>query len=225
VSKIHSVEERWQLEIAGEVTATNPQSTFNALIVALPAHVVANLLTHIDSNLAAELAAIQYAGCAVVSLGFARNQIGHALDGFGFVAPQGERHRILAASFASLKFSGRAPENAVLVRVFIGGALQPELLDLADDDLLRIAREELGALLQTTGEPLVVDVARWPRSMPQYHVGHLNRVARIERLAAAHPNFALGGNAYHGVGIPQCIASGQAAAERIAAGFMKALRS
>jgi oxygen-dependent protoporphyrinogen oxidase len=87
---------------------------------------------------------------------------------------------------------------------------------------VQVARDELTELLQISGEPLLADIARWPRSMPQYHVGHLDRLRRIERLAAAHPRFALAGNAYRGVGIPQCITSGQAAAERIAAGFSAA---
>ena len=103
-----------------------------------------------------------------------------------------------------------------LIRVFVGGALQPELLQLSDAELRRLALEDLSALLNITGEPQITDIARWPASMPQYHVGHLDRVARIEQLTARHPNLALAGNAYHGVGIPQCIASGQQAAERIA---------
>jgi oxygen-dependent protoporphyrinogen oxidase len=193
----------------------NPQS-FDALILAVPAHAAARLLESTDHALAAELAAIPYASCAVVSLGFDRCQIGHPLDGFGFVVPQRERRRIIAASFASLKYPGRAPDGCVLIRTFIGGALQPQLLNLADAELTRVACEELSALLSVNGDPLVTDVARWPASMPQYHVGHLDRVARIEQLAARWPNLALAGNAYHGVGIPHCIASGQAAAERLA---------
>ncbi len=185
------------------------------MIIALPSHAAADLLESVDSKLAAELAAIQYAGCAVVSLGFARSQIGHALDGFGFVVPETERRRIIAGSFASLKYPGRAPEHQVLIRVFIGGALQPEMLKLSDDELVRVAREELAELLNAGGNPIVTDVARWPQSMPQYHVGHLDRVGRIEQLVAQHPTIALAGNAYRGVGIPQCVASGEAAATRI----------
>jgi oxygen-dependent protoporphyrinogen oxidase len=131
--------------------------------------------------------------------------------------PQAEGRRIIAASFASQKFPGRAPADKVLIRVFIGGALQPELLDLADDELRRLAIDELGELLQIKGQPVLIDIARWPRSMPQYHVGHIERVARIEKLVERHPTLALAGNAYHGVGIPQCIASAEAAAERIVA--------
>ncbi len=195
----------------------NPKSTFDALILALPTHAAAKLLKHCDAALATELATIEYAGCNVVSLGFHRDQIGHALDGFGFVVPQAEGRRIIAASFASQKFPGRAPADKVLIRVFIGGALQPELLDLADDELRRLAIDELGELLQIKGQPVLIDIARWPRSMPQYHVGHIERVARIEKLVERHPTLALAGNAYHGVGIPQCIASAEAAAERIVA--------
>jgi oxygen-dependent protoporphyrinogen oxidase len=205
----------WRLDTNPQSEIRSPYSQFDALILAVPSHAAAKLLKACDPQLADELASIEYAGCAVVSLGFHRNQIAHDLDGFGLVVPRIERRRIIAASFASLKFPGRAPGDAVLIRVFIGGALQPELLDLPDAELRRIALDELADLLRITGKPLTIDIARWPRSMPQYHVGHLDRVARIEMLAAVLPTFALAGNAYRGVGIPQCIASGQAAAERI----------
>jgi oxygen-dependent protoporphyrinogen oxidase len=205
-----------QSEISSPAAAGNPKSPFDAVLIALPAPAAARLIEPCDAQLAAELTAVEYAGCAVVSLGFQRNQIAHPLDGFGFVVPHVERRRIIAASFASQKFPGRAPADAVLIRVFIGGALRPELLDLSDTELRRLASEELADLLQIAGQPILADVARWPRSMPQYHVGHLDRLARIERLAANHPTLALAGNAYRGVGIPQCIASAESAAERLA---------
>jgi oxygen-dependent protoporphyrinogen oxidase len=198
----------------GRPARDDPQS-YDAVILALPAHAAAQLLNQLDAELADELTAIPYAGCTVVSFGFARRQIGHSLDGFGFVAPHCEGRRIIAASFASLKYPGRAPDKCVLIRAFVGGALQSDLLRLCDADLTRIAFDELCDLLTITGEPLVTDIARWPASMPQYHVGHLERVALIEQLAARWPNLALAGNAYRGVGIPQCIASGQSAAERL----------
>jgi oxygen-dependent protoporphyrinogen oxidase len=207
---------QWQLAFNPKSEIRNSQSLFDAIILAVPAHRAASLLQTTNSQLATELASIDYAGCAVVSLGFHRSQIGHPLDGFGFVVPQSEHMRIIAGSFASLKYPGRAPEGDVLIRVFIGGALHPELLDLPDADLRHIALDELGDLLQITGMPTTTDIARWPRSMPQYHVSHLARVARIEQMVAAYPALALAGNAYRGVGIPQCIASGEAAAERIA---------
>jgi oxygen-dependent protoporphyrinogen oxidase len=209
VSRVDRQDGKWQLPL-------NPPLAFDALIVAVPAHAAANLLKSAEPAITKELATIEYAGCAVVSLGFHRRQIGDALNGFGFVVPQTENRRIIAGSFASLKYPGRAPDDDVLIRVFIGGALQPALLDLPDDELRRIALDELTELLQITGMPIVTDIARWPRSMPQYHIGHLSKIAHIEQLIAASPTLALAGNAYRGVGIPQCIASGEAAAERIA---------
>ncbi len=217
VASINRRGEIWELGINPQSEIRNPKSSFDAVIIAVPTYAAAELLSSTAADLSAELANIEYAGCVVVSFGFHRSQIGHALDGFGFVVPQIERRRIIAASFASLKYSGRAPADDVLIRVFLGGALQPELLNEPDTHLRQIALEELADLLRISGEPLVTDFARWPRSMPQYHVGHLARVARIEQLTADFPTLALAGNAYHGVGIPQCIASGQAAAERVAA--------
>jgi oxygen-dependent protoporphyrinogen oxidase len=111
----------------------------------------------------------------------------------------------------------------VLVRVFIGGACQSELADLDDDALRAIAADELRELLGTRGDPLFLDLARWPRSMPQYHVGHGDLVASIEQKAARWPRLALAGNAYHGVGVPACIHSGEQAAERVAAALQEAL--
>jgi oxygen-dependent protoporphyrinogen oxidase len=105
--------------------------------------------------------------------------------------------------------------------VFIGGALQPDLLRLDNDGLRRLALDQLADLLHIKGMPLMTDVARWYGSMPQYHVAHLARVARIEQRTGNHNGLALAGNAYHGVGVPQCIASGQSAAERIAAQFIE----
>lgn len=215
---------QWQLDFG--LASSNPPSAlrpppsaFQAVILATPTHAAAKLLATTDPALAAALAEIGYTSCAIVSLACRRTQIAHSLDSFGFVVPRVENRRIIAASFASQKFPGRAPADGVLIRVFLGGALQPDLADLPDDDLCHIAREELADLMQLTGEPLWADIARWPRSMPQYHVGHLDRVAHIERLTARHPSLALAGNAYHGVGIPQCIHSGEQAAQRIAAHF------
>jgi protoporphyrinogen/coproporphyrinogen III oxidase len=189
----------------------------DAVIVAVAAPVAASMLAELDPDLAALLARIEYAGTSIVSLAYRRDQIAHRLDRFGFVVPAGEKRRILAGSFASVKFAARAPADSVLVRVFIGGACQGELADLPDDQLRQIAVDELRELLLASGQPLFALVARWPRSMPQYHVGHSELVAAIEGRAARWPGLALAGNAYHGVGIPHCIHSGESAAERIAA--------
>jgi oxygen-dependent protoporphyrinogen oxidase len=138
------------------------------------------------------------------------------MGGFGFVVPIGERRRILAASMASAKFPGRAPPGKLLARVFLGGALQPEILAASDAELCRVAAEELAELLAIRGSPEWSELVRWPGAMPLYHLGHLERVGRIERAVARSPGLALAGNAYHGVGVPQCIASGQRAAAAVA---------
>lgn len=191
--------------------------TFDAVILATKAPVAGRLLMATSPTLATDLQHLPYAGAAVVVLGVCREQISHPLNGFGFVVPAVENRRILAGSFSSVKFAGRAPEGYVLLRVFVGGALQPELLRLDDDAIQQLVREELRELIGFTGEPLFSQVQRWTGAMPQYHVGHLQLIDTIERHASALPNFALAGNAYRGVGIPFCIRSGELAAESIVA--------
>jgi oxygen-dependent protoporphyrinogen oxidase len=188
---------------------------FDGVILATKAPVAGRLLMTTSTALATDLAHIEYAGAALAVLGVRREQIAHPLNGFGFVVPAVENRRILAGSFSSIKFAGRAPEGGVLIRVFIGGALQPKLLEHDDDELKRIVLEELSELIGLRGEPQWCDISRWDRAMPQNHVGHLQIVHAIEERAAALPNFALAGNAYRGVGIPFCIRSGEQAAERV----------
>jgi oxygen-dependent protoporphyrinogen oxidase len=170
------------------------------------------LLGEVDAPLAADLAGIEYAGSVIVSLGFAREDVAHPLDAAGLVVPRRAGRRILAVSFSSSKFPDRAPAGCVLMRVFIGGALDPRAVHLGDDALVEVARREVGDLLGARGRPRLVQVDRWESSMPQYHLGHAARVARINAAVARHPGLALAGAAYTGVGIPQVIASGQAAA-------------
>jgi oxygen-dependent protoporphyrinogen oxidase len=171
-------------------------------------------LAGIDAELSADLAEIEYASTAVISLAYHIRQIVHPLDGFGFVVPAIERRKILSASFSSQKFPGRAPNNHALLRVFIGGATQAELLNLDDAELIRIAIDEIADLLGVSGQPVLSTIARWSQAMPQYHLGHLTRVAKIESRLAGIGGLALAGNAYRGVGIPQVVASGQRAAEQ-----------
>ncbi len=199
----------WRVSAAGE------SMEFDAVVVAASARVAARLLQEIDASLAADLGAIPYASTAVVSLAYSRRQIVHPLDGFGFVVPAIERRRVLSVSFSSQKFAGRAPDGQVVLRVFIGGACQGELLEHSDDELCRIATEEVAELLGASGLPIFAIVARWNESMPQYHLGHLDRVSRIEGRVGAIPGLAIAGNAFRGVGIPQVVASGEVAAQRV----------
>ena len=198
-------------EIAGAVSLPSTIEA-DAVIVAVPAGAAAELLRSADPTLAMGLAGIEYAGSAVVSLGFAREDVAHPLDAAGVVIPRREGRRILAVSFSSQKFPGRAPEGSVLMRTFVGGALDPETAVLDDERLLPLVLAELRAVLGVRGTPRLVQIDRWRGAMPQYTVGHADRVATIQRLVASHRGLALAGAAYEGVGIPQVIASGQAAA-------------
>lgn len=189
---------------------------YDAVVVAVPAYRSADLLRAFLPKAAQELEQIEYASTAIVVSGHKLSDIRHPLDAFGLVIPAIERRRILAVSFTSRKFPGRAPEGCVQLRTFVGGAMQPEMINCSDSELLALVREELESILGVTWKPDFTTIARWNRSMPQYHVGHLDRVARIEREIAPFPRLALAGNAYHGVGLPDSIHSGEQAAERLA---------
>ncbi len=197
------------------VAADNEELIADGVILATPAHRAADLIDAWAQELAEGLREIEYASSAVVVTGHSRDEIDHPLNAAGLVIPFAEQRRILAVSFLSRKFPGRAPEGHVVLRTFVGGALQSELLAHSDEALTAMALAELRDLLGVRGRPLFTHVARYHRAMPQYHVGHLQRVEAIERLAAQHPRLALAGNALRGVGLPDCIHSGEDAAERV----------
>lgn len=195
-------------------TAQGPES-FDGVILAAPAADCAPLLRPLDTVLADELAGIEYSGTAIVSLGYRDEQVGHPLNGAGCVVPAIEKSRLLAISFSSRKYPHRAPEGATLLRVFVGGARDPEIITRDPREIRDIVVSELARLLHIRGEPVFEDVASWPGTMPQYHVGHRERVERIFQHAEALPGLALAGNAYYGVGVPHCIRSGEEAARRV----------
>jgi len=182
------------------------------VVIATRAPVAAGLLTDVDRQLAVALGAIEYAGSAIVSLGYARADITHPLDAAGVVIPRSAGRKILAVSFSSAKYRGRAPVGHALVRVFVGGALDPATALLADGPLVDLVRREIAGVIGARGTPVIVQIDRWAGAMPQYHVGHLDRVVTINDRLATLPGLAVAGAAYEGVGIPQVIASGQAAA-------------
>jgi oxygen-dependent protoporphyrinogen oxidase len=200
----------WTIELAD-----GRRETYDAVVIATPSHVAAKLLAESRPALSSALSEITHASAAIVVAGYRKSQIARPLDGFGLVVPHVEGRTILAGSFASVKFPGRAPEDSVLTRTFVGGALQPELLEQDDAGLATLVRRELAELLSIRGEPVFAEVVRWNRTMPQYRVGHLDRVAGIDGLIAESPGLAIAGNAYRGVGIPFCIRSGQQAARRV----------
>ncbi|BBO31275.1 protoporphyrinogen oxidase [Lacipirellula parvula] len=193
-----------------------PLEHFDGVIVAAHAPQASPLLKHLDGDLSNELAAIEYASSAVVTLVYHRQDIDHPLDGFGIVVPAIERRPIVAASFLTVKFPSHGPAGRAIVRVFSGGALQPDKVDRDDAELIKIAAEQMADLIGAHGLPIETHVMRWRDAMPQYHVGHVARVESIEARVASHNGLELAGNAYRGVGIPQSIHSGRNAAERLA---------
>jgi len=187
------------------------------VIFATPSYVTAELVEAMDPALAGLLRSIPYVSTATVSLGFRRGQIHHPLNGFGFIVPATEPRRITACSWSSQKFTHRAPEDCVLLRVFAGGALAERNAGLDDASLLQLAREELRTIMGIEATPVVARVFRWPRAHPQYEVGHGARVTAIETALQAHPRLHLAGAAYRGSGIPDIIQNAMNAAMNIAA--------
>lgn len=201
---------RWKIRSsAGETVIAD------AVCLALPAYASANLLRQVDAQLASELDAIPYASTATINLGYKREEIPHSLDGFGFVVPVIERRATLACTFSSVKFRERAPFGHALLRAFVGGALQPEIFALDEEEMVARVRKDLRDLLGIERPPLFAHVEKWPRSMAQYHLGHIERVERIRTRLDQLPSLKLAGNAYAGAGIPDCIRSGERAAEEM----------
>jgi oxygen-dependent protoporphyrinogen oxidase len=205
-----SISRRWKIG-----TSAGETIDADAVCLALPAYTSANLLREADTELAAELDAILYASTATINLAYRRTDIPHALDGFGFVVPLIEHRAILACTFSSVKFAGRAPEGHALIRAFVGGALQPEMYALDEDAMVAAVSHDLREFLGIEKPPLFTHVEKWPRSMAQYHLGHVERVERIREHLGALPGLKLAGNAYNGAGIPDCIRSGETAADEI----------
>jgi protoporphyrinogen/coproporphyrinogen III oxidase len=187
----------------------------DAVICAARAADVAGLVQPFEAELASSLRPIAYSSAATVNLAYKEADFPRMPQGFGFVVPAVEQRKIIAGSFSSLKFAGRAPAGCVLMRVFIGGVLHREMMALDDGEMAATAREEIAALLGVNAAPILTRVARWSDSMPQYALGHLGLVAEIEQCANKLPGLALAGAAYRGVGIPDCVHSGEQAAEAV----------
>jgi oxygen-dependent protoporphyrinogen oxidase len=175
------------------------------VVFATPAFVTAELLRPIDPDLAASLERIRYVSTATVSFGFRKAELGHSLQGFGFVVPRSEKRKIIACTWSSTKFDDRAPEGHALLRVFIGGAHAEHLVEQDDAALAEMAREEIRASMGISAQPVLTRVYRWPKANPQYEVGHQARIAEVDRVAATHTGLYLAGGAYHGVGIPDIV--------------------
>jgi oxygen-dependent protoporphyrinogen oxidase len=176
------------------------------LILAAPAPAIAPLLESIAPEAARALRAVPFASSATVLLGFRREEVSHPLDGYGMVIPRTEGLRTTACSFFSTKFPGRAPVGHVLLRGFLGGARDPGALDLSDLEMVEQVRSEMEPVLGLRGAPVMSRVFRWPRGTPQLEVGHLERMADVERRVAAVPGLYLTGAGIRGTGIPDVVA-------------------
>jgi protoporphyrinogen/coproporphyrinogen III oxidase len=200
----------WRITVAsGEFISAD------AVILATPAFQSAVLLSAVAPTAVSELRQISYVSTATVSLAYRRSDFPKSPDSFGFVVPAVEGRKIMACTFSSLKYPGRAPQDHLLLRAFVGGALQAELFLDDDATITRNVRTELASLLGVNAKPVFARIWRYPNSMPQYHIGHEARIGRIESFLRQFPTLALAGSAYHGVGISDCVRTGEEAAENI----------
>jgi len=210
---VERVESGWRVRVDGDFLDASH------VIVACPAWAAAAVLKNADAKLSELLAAVPYSSSATVSLIFRDSEFDGTRAGFGFLTPKVERRRMLGCTFVGTKFPNRVPPDKLTLRCFFGGIGDGEVLSQSDESLVAMAREELRRILNLTAAPVHSAVARWPRSMAQYNVGHAERLKEIESRAAALPGLHLAGNAYTGIGIPDCIRMGRAAAKKIAEGW------
>lgn len=187
----------------------------DAVILATPAYATADAIEALDPEAAAAMRAIPYIATATVNIAFRRDDVPHSLDGSGWTTPRIERRPVLACTWSSAKFEGRAPDGVALFRAFVGDATNQSVAGQSDAEIERTVRAELTRVLGVCAEPVLVQINRFARAMPQYNLGHLERIATIDARLAQHPGLAIAGSAYRGVGIPDVISSGHRAARDI----------
>jgi protoporphyrinogen/coproporphyrinogen III oxidase len=206
----------WTVGVHPEERTTGLKSDhFDAVILAVPTHAAAKILSLCSPELSAELAAIGYSSSITVGLGYDREVRQCLPPGFGFLVPRSEGKRLLAATFVHNKFPHRAPEDCALLRCFFAGSNAENIWQQSNDAIIAAVRNELQHILGLRAEPLFARVYKWKSAMAQYGVGHLERLDRIERLRQKLPNLALAGNGYRGIGVPDCVRSGTNAAEQV----------
>jgi oxygen-dependent protoporphyrinogen oxidase len=197
-------------------TADGSRLDARTIVFAAPAFVTSALVRVLDADLARLCGEIRYASVATVALAFTRDAVSHPLNGSGFVVPRSEKTGILAATWLSSKWPQRAPDGHVLLRTFIGGARDPRALERDDRELVATSLGALRPLLGIAGDPILSRVYRWERANAQHEVGHLARVAEIDRALARLPGLFVTGSGFRGIGIPDCIADGRATATQVA---------
>lgn len=210
VEQLKSVGQRFVVHAKGFDSAE-----YDAVIVATAGPAAAQLLSTFDDELSAGLSAIKHGSTATVSYAWKRSEVPHPLDAYGFVVPHSERRGVMACTWSSQKWQGRAPAGFVLLRAFFGGHADQAVVDRSDADLIDSGRDELRQLLGIAAVPSFALCARQHCAMPQYTLGHLARARAIDGFVAQHRGLALAGNTLHGVGIPDAVREGEQAAERI----------
>lgn len=187
------------------------------VIVATPAWVAATLLQDVAPEIARLAGQVRYVSSATVAVGLRREQVQHPLQGSGYVVPRAERRVLMAASWVSSKWPHRAPAGMVLLRGFVGGAYDDAILQRSDEEIAAAVFAELAGQLAITGSPVMTRVYRWPRASAQHEVGHLARMAQIDRLLQARAGLFVTGSGFRGTGVPDCVADGRSVAAAAAA--------
>ncbi len=210
VTKIVKVKDRYLIQIEG-----NERMDADAVVVTTPAYVAADLLEELDPIMAEKLREIPYPPMALVCLGYPEDEISHPLDGFGFLVMPQEKKNILGCTWDSSMFEARAPEGYVLMRVFVGGVKSPEIARLEDEKLIEAVKRDLKDILNVDAHPTFKRIYRYEKAIPQYNVGHANRVAIIDEKLKEHIGLFLTGNAYRGVGINDSVHEAMLTARRV----------
>jgi protoporphyrinogen/coproporphyrinogen III oxidase len=206
----------WAVRVQPDPQSPGVRTThFDAVILALPALATAQILAACAPELSVELAAIGYTSSITVGLGYDRNVRQSLPPGFGFLVPRSEGRNLLAATFLHNKFPHRAPDDRALLRCFFASSNAENIWELSEEAIVAIVRSELQQILGVSAEPLFARVYKWKSALAQYGVGHLDRLDRIERLRQQLPGLALAGNGYRGIGVPDCVRSGQTAVKQL----------
>jgi oxygen-dependent protoporphyrinogen oxidase len=211
VSQLTRKNNGWEL-----ITARGAEH-FDAVIFATPARVASKMLTGIDAQLSDDLGKVEYSSSITITLGYLREQLKSCPPGFGFLVPRSEGTRMLATTYVHTKFPFRAPDNKALLRCFLGGAGDPGVLKLSDEETTALVRKELKQIIGLSADPWFVKVYRWDRAMAQYTPGHLERIERIGASLKQIRNLSIAGNFFRGIGVPDCVRTGKEAALHMAA--------
>ena len=220
VARIRRTESRWEVadQSGRRVFARN-------LVCACPTYESARMFAETDQELSVALASIPYAPIVVVATGHRREDVAHPIDGFGFLIPRSQGLRTLGSIWTSSIFAHRAPAGYIQFRSMLGGAGDPRVLDLSDEEIWRVLQREVGTLVGIRRKPEFIRIYRWQRGIPQYTLGHLERRARLEELAQRRPGFFLVGNAYYGVGLNDCVKMAHRVAQQITEGGSRESKS